>query len=497
MLKKQFYEIDPTKEISLQTLHGSIIRIPAGAFSVSEKIKLEIREAFTPAEILTAGMITESNGRPLKSGGMIYVSATANDKPVELLKPINISIPNNYYDSSMKVFKGVESDSGTVNWVNPLPIDSTLQSQQWALGKMLFQKCASCHSIFRDRAGPALINVENRGPWTDRRNLYHYIRNASKMVQTVPYLKNLKTQFGNAVMTSFPALSDSAIDAILLYINTEAKNPSSNEIQIPIAAVSDTGYSESTIAEPGYMDSPAPAVPVASVPCKDDTAYGNIPPWNYSYVDSVSESNNTSVNLTEPEYKGPIAKTEQYEGLRTGFTDPIGTYGMYDFSIKTLGWYNIDALVEGYEGTSIVNVTAEMQGEYAYDINIVYLFCPRNKTLSVSNDFEGLKFSYKKINDGIPLFINDNAILFAFGSKGDKIFYGISEFKVGFQQTIPITIRESTDEEIRKALLSKQMDGIDLGLEKKEMRIIKKACNDSTFLIDSISDGVNDYISPQ
>lgn len=466
MLQRQYFELEPNKNVAFKTLHGSVISVPAGAFNVSEIVKLEIREAFTPAEILAAGLVTESNGRPLKSGGMIYVNATANDQPVELLKPIDISIPNNYYDSSMQVFKGVETDSGIINWVDPLPTDTTPQSQLWTFGKVIFQsKCASCHSIFRDMTGPALKDVENRGPWTDRRNLYQYIRNASKWAFTNPYVKSLKAQFGS-IMTAYPALSDTAIDAILLYINTEAKNPSSNEIQIPIAAVSDSSGSYSE--------------PMPSKPCKDDTTYLPIPEQEETMLeDNTSSVVNTLTDITE-EMNSPLKASTIEGSLRSGFTDRISTFGMYDFSIKTLGWYNIDAAVEGYDGTSIVNVTAELKGEYeAGRISTVYLFCPGNRSLSVSNHFDGNKYSYNKINNGIPLFIGDRAILFAFGSKGDKAYYGISEFKVSFQQTIPVTIFESTDEEIRNALHSKQMDGIDLGIEKKEMRIIKPPCNDT------------------
>src|SRR5688572_28789872 len=45
-------------------------------------------------------------------------------------------------------------------------------------GKQLFQQnCASCHSITKDLTGPALANVEERGPWTDRKNLVKWIQN--------------------------------------------------------------------------------------------------------------------------------------------------------------------------------------------------------------------------------------------------------------------------------------------------------------------------------
>ena len=98
----------------------------AGSFNVSGLIQVEIKEAFTPAEIFAAGMTTESNGRLLRSAGMIYINASTKGKQAELLKPIKVSIPNQYYDSSMQVFKGIETDSSTVNWIDPVSTDTKI-----------------------------------------------------------------------------------------------------------------------------------------------------------------------------------------------------------------------------------------------------------------------------------------------------------------------------------------------------------------------------------
>ncbi len=53
---------------------------------------------------------------------------------------------------------------------------------------------------------------------------------------------------------------------------------------------------------------------------------------------------------------------------------------MYNFNIKTLGWYNIDAYVEGYIGSTYVRLIAQLQINYEAEMN-VYLFCPSKKML--------------------------------------------------------------------------------------------------------------------
>ncbi|MBS1607500.1 MAG: cytochrome c [Bacteroidetes bacterium] len=87
------------------------------------------------------------------------------------------------------------------------------------LGKSLFDgKCASCHLIFKNSTGPALMSLEERGPWSDRTELYNWIRNPAKFMSTNGYTKNLKKEFGS-MMQAFPDLTNAEINAIVDYIN--------------------------------------------------------------------------------------------------------------------------------------------------------------------------------------------------------------------------------------------------------------------------------------
>ncbi|MBL7734116.1 MAG: c-type cytochrome [Chitinophagaceae bacterium] len=97
---------------------------------------------------------------------------------------------------------------------------STLLAQDG--GAIFQQNCASCHAINKDLTGPKLSGLEERGPWGDRKKLYEWVHNPAKFMQTDPYTQQLKTQFGNAMMTGFPQLSEAEIDAIVDYINKAA-----------------------------------------------------------------------------------------------------------------------------------------------------------------------------------------------------------------------------------------------------------------------------------
>jgi cytochrome c2 len=91
-------------------------------------------------------------------------------------------------------------------------------------GRALFQdNCASCHSVFKDMTGPALIGVEER--IKDKKLLYAWIRNPQAVLKTGnPYFKQLVKRFDNMMMTPFSSLSDDEIEAILDYIERRSSS---------------------------------------------------------------------------------------------------------------------------------------------------------------------------------------------------------------------------------------------------------------------------------
>src|ERR1700761_2508531 len=93
-LKSSFISLNSDSAYVLKSPKGAVLRIAKNSFDVpaNTTIKLELKEAYSMQDILLAGLSTTSNGKLLKSGGMIYINATTNDKAVNFLKPVNISI---------------------------------------------------------------------------------------------------------------------------------------------------------------------------------------------------------------------------------------------------------------------------------------------------------------------------------------------------------------------------------------------------------------------
>ncbi|MVT06932.1 c-type cytochrome [Chitinophaga sp. ysch24] len=112
-------------------------------------------------------------------------------------------------------------------------------------GKTLFQQnCASCHNVFKQVTGPALMGVEER--WSDKKLLHQWIKNSSSVVASGDaYATDLFSRFNKQVMPAFPSFSDADVDDILAYISeTAAKGAGGDKGKGPAGATAAAGAEE-------------------------------------------------------------------------------------------------------------------------------------------------------------------------------------------------------------------------------------------------------------
>ncbi|QNR23456.1 OmpA family protein [Croceimicrobium hydrocarbonivorans] len=128
----QVFEIDPLKDTILKAKGGSILHIPAKAFSnlrPKEKVRIEFTEVITKSEMLLNNLSTSSNGRMLESGGMFKVEAFQGQRKLKLRKRRDVTfyIPSERSIPGALVFNGNQHDSlANINWTRTN--GSTLQS---------------------------------------------------------------------------------------------------------------------------------------------------------------------------------------------------------------------------------------------------------------------------------------------------------------------------------------------------------------------------------
>ncbi|MEQ1677439.1 MAG: cytochrome C, partial [Chitinophagaceae bacterium] len=71
---------------------------------------------------------------------------------------------------------------------------------------------------------PGLLGFTERGPWTNRKNVYEWIRNPAAFMSKNEYTKQLKEMYNGTMMTAFPDMTNDEIDAICDYIGQSGKN---------------------------------------------------------------------------------------------------------------------------------------------------------------------------------------------------------------------------------------------------------------------------------
>jgi hypothetical protein len=112
--------------ISFTTAKGTDVQFPDNAFvtlnnvPVTGAVEIEIKEIFTPGEMILNNTPTMSNGAPLVSGGEFFVRARQNNEVLKLApgKYIRISVrpPVGADMEGMQVFNG-DTSTGTLNWI--------------------------------------------------------------------------------------------------------------------------------------------------------------------------------------------------------------------------------------------------------------------------------------------------------------------------------------------------------------------------------------------
>jgi len=435
-----YVKISHSEDQLVRTPKGGVFFIKSNTFD--KDVELEIKEAYSMKDILLAGLRTESNGKSLKSGGMIYIS-TKNGEAVSLNKPISVIIPAIYIDSSMSLFRGELMKDSSINWLPTDTLQPTIASQNIEAGKSLYiNACANCHGIKKGITGPALAGLQNRGPWKDHKEILKWINNAAHYMANdrTGYTVSLKNKFG-VMMVSFPQLKQNDIDNLMAFIQNEEKQQVTDTFALPYEKPCN-GFDTIYFNERDTLQ-----VPEQEVEALIDTA---------SY---------------------PQASID-YNAMRNGFTDVLNFNGAYRFEIKTLGWYNVDALLEPQPNTVLCDLKVEVSG--ASDENgalTVYAFFPTNKNLSVGINYGNNTFHFEKVKDKIPLYLREEGVIIVFGNIQDQFFFGSKMFTVQKSQTVHVVVSATTQEGFLRMIKQEQLEGIDFDLIKQQMRIVP--CNNN------------------
>lgn len=89
-------------------------------------------------------------------------------------------------------------------------------------GKTVFQaKCQSCHNIYKDLTGPALLAFRNSPFWSDNEKLYKFLtqRGAFKRERHIDSLRKIYGRSGHVDQIAFPGLTRADYNALIAYFD--------------------------------------------------------------------------------------------------------------------------------------------------------------------------------------------------------------------------------------------------------------------------------------
>jgi hypothetical protein len=121
---EQTLTIQPAQPQTVTAANGTKVVVPAQAFvfedgtSPEGPVELIVREAFSPSDFITHNLTTTSNGRILQTGGMVYIGAQANGRPLTLADgaSLTVALPTQNVDPNMELFYAEQTADGNVNW---------------------------------------------------------------------------------------------------------------------------------------------------------------------------------------------------------------------------------------------------------------------------------------------------------------------------------------------------------------------------------------------
>ncbi|MHA4808904.1 c-type cytochrome [Flavitalea flava] len=432
-LPATIYTIDLSRDTLLRTAQGAFLNIPQGAIDADSAsiIQLEIKEAYSMADMLRGGLITRSDGQPLSSGGMIYINV-AGGATVRLKKAIVVSIPTDRLQEGMQVFKGNKDSKGVINWTNPVPLTDSRESKAIAEGKTIFiSNCASCHSMGNSITGPALAFLPEK---RNRQWLVNFIRdNRSMLVSGDPYSRCLFEHYNKTAMPLYPNLDDGAMNRLFRYIDNESK-----------------GLDRSTVRD--YKSAFDSCI-----------LYNRLKDSLQGIRRALISGNGAQVELKRVDPAGTSTVVEGPAGpgraLPPDRVEPVTHSAVYyQFRIETVGWYNIDILMKGLPGYEDSELMVRLRGSYKESVTL-FLAIPAAKILLEGGPLDSQDtYGFWKKDGRLPLPQGTRAYIIAMGEYKEQVVFGITNFITGRQQSPDLTLSLVTKAQMNEALLGLSMD---------------------------------------
>lgn len=486
-LTTQKFVIDINQSYSLITQSGIIIQVPKGSLvSKQNPVHFEIKEALSMVAMFKAGLLTQSGGDVLQSGGMFQLEFSP-EQQVQINKPLRMLVPTKELVEGMQLYSGERTKEGQLNWVQPRPLNASPMERKIAKGQTLFNtQCASCHNpdMVSSATGPPLANIALR---RSKEWIYRFTRNSAAVIDSHVLTEDGKSEYidyyaqciykswGKTAMTAFPNLSDQELDSLYSFIEAISKkhpnfNPGLNcdscekyqlalrkEEQVLFNIEAQKHEMQTNVQQIQLLKNKLAITMKGTSEVFENKVTFNAPissGRNNSNDTRSASANQNTVTLTAQE----VANVQPE--LTTGL--------FYDLNITTTGWYNIDVLIEGRSEVARSELAIQVQGSVEQQVR-VQLMIPKLKISLPGYRHEGENF-YVKFADGkIPLPQGEVCIVVAIAEKEEKLYADTIRFIAQQQNSVHMQLKESNPEQ-----LNAMLNGLHLNAFSAQVKVNEK-----------------------
>jgi hypothetical protein len=446
-LQSEHVRFDIGKDTSFKTKHGTIVRIPAGSLQSTGNtvVELEIKEAFTVAEMIRAGLPTHSDGKPMSSGGVIYFNVVGDDQ-VRISKPFQLAIPTVNIDDSMKLYRGELDDDSNMNWIDPKPMVENPQWKALNTGRDLFiNNCASCHAINKKMLGPDLAHIVKRSkpvPFGEEgyvqnghNLLYDFTRNNQAVLKWSLYYRCLYNQYNKMPMNLFPDLTETELNNIYAYIE--------NESEVKKLPVPDNGIENCLDSCLLYAEAKIRLKQMKSGLEGDSSRESE---QNFIFNASTKD---TSINKRIVVTRAPLNYMADLEVV-----DPIRKKPLYyQFNMDAFGWHNIEKPLDQEYGSKESLMLVRVNGSYSEKVD-VYLVVPSMRVVAQGTilDKEKNTYGFYSKDGTVSLPQNADAVVIALQEGKDTVYFAKKDFVTSNAQYFDLTLSPMKASSLKKEM---------------------------------------------
>lgn len=420
-----YYQFDAHNDHLVEGKKGTVMHIPRDAFvtqageRVRGKIQLEIKEVYQKSDYIKSNLPTISNGRQLISGGVLYLEASAEGRPLKLARDKDIYVEFAALEGvdtrDMQLWQGEYSAQGDMNWVPvggefdrmiPMPLDELYFDEFW---------CDCKGEKLWNRTLWEITDPEFADTWIASREFRHRLR----VLRDIGYYEQGLLYYRDHVNEPLWKV-DQAVAGLLV---AEAREGRGKE--------DDASYFERfsqellTFTEP-FDDR---GVDLGRWDARRQLLYRRVSREETERLLRLHHLRRRFVGDLEGRlYLAENNGSKYVKGIRPGKYRSPGTETVKGFLVKELGWVNLDKVADPvFAGNASRKVKVRLTGEVPLDARITP-FEPVN-TFLVYSDINSvipgslITGQYSTFKDVPP---NMDGWVVALGYKGAVPYIGIS-----------------------------------------------------------------------